>query len=257
VAGYWFNPGQAATLLGGVHWHEPVMPSHDAMSPDDGTRMGNARARPKRERILSPVERLSEIVFGLIMTLSITGSLSVAESGKSNVRTMLIGAIGCNMAWGIIDALMYLVAVLTERHRSLALFHAVRGEKDAECAHRMIADRFPPLIAAFIRRPELEHLRRQFAEMTIPTARLTRRDLLGALGVFLLVFLSTLPVVLPFLLPVEPLWALRLSNVVAVAMLFVLGYQLGKYVSRWPIVIGGSAVALGAALVGLTIVLGG
>jgi hypothetical protein len=181
------------------------------MSRDDGTKTGSALVRRKQERVLSPVERLSEVVFGLIMTLSVTGSLSVAESGKSDVRTMFIGALGCNTAWGIVDALMYLVVVLAERYRSLALFHAVRGEKDTECAHRMIADRLPPLIAASIRTSELEQLRRQFAETTIiPTAGLTRRHLLGAIGVFLLVFLTTLPVVLPFLLPVGPLRALRL-----------------------------------------------
>jgi len=224
----------------------------------DNVEARTAPVRPVQARVLSPVERLSEIVFGLIMTLSITGTLSVAESGKSEVRTMLIAALGCNIAWGIVDALMYLVAVLTERYRGLALFHAVRAERDLACAHRMIADRLPPLIAASIRTPELESLRRHFAEMTtIPTARLTRRDLLGALGVFLLVSLTTLPVVLPFLLPVQPLWALRLSNAVALTMLFALGFRLGKYVSRWPIVIGACAVAVGAALVGLTIALGG
>jgi hypothetical protein len=62
---------------------------------------------------------------------------------------------------------------------------------------------------------------------------------------------------LAFLLPVEPLRALRLSNLVAVAMLLGFGYQLGKYVSRWAIVIGASAVEIGAALVGLAIALRG
>jgi VIT1/CCC1 family predicted Fe2+/Mn2+ transporter len=211
-----------------------------------------------QERILSPIERLSEVVFGLIMTLSITGAISVAEYGKSDVRTMLIGALGCNAAWGLVDALMYLVVVVTERYRALTLLHAVRAEKETDLAHRMITDRLPPLIAASIQPTALEQLRQHFAQMTaIPTAGLTRRDLLGALGVFLLVFLTTIPVVLPFLLPVEPLRALRLSNAVAVAMLFALGYRLGKYVSRQPIVVGLSAVVIGAALVVITIALGG
>jgi VIT1/CCC1 family predicted Fe2+/Mn2+ transporter len=171
---------------------------------------------------------------------------------------MLIGALGCNAAWGLVDALMYLVAVVTERYRALALLHAVRAERDSDIAHQMIAGRLPPLIAGSIQPAALEQLRRHFAEMTaLPTAGLTRRDLLGALGVFLLVFLTTIPVVLPFLLPVEPLRALRLSNAVAVAMLFVLGYRLGKYISRQPIVVGLSAVLVGAALVAITIALGG
>jgi VIT1/CCC1 family predicted Fe2+/Mn2+ transporter len=228
------------------------------MSLDDGTRARTGLGRPKRERVIGPAERLSEVVFGLIMALSITGSLSVAESGKSDVRAMLIGAIGCNTAWGIVDALMYLVAVLAERYRALALLRALRGETDAESAHRMIAARLPPLIATSIRTPELEYLRQHLSQRTkLPTAGLTRRDLLGAFGVFLLVFLSTLPVALPFLLPVEPLRALRISNAVAVLMLFAVGYQLGKYVSRWPIAVGGTAVVIGALLVALTIALGG
>ena len=33
-------------------------------------------------RVLDPLERFSEIVFGLIMVLSITDSMSVAGSGK-------------------------------------------------------------------------------------------------------------------------------------------------------------------------------
>jgi hypothetical protein len=43
------------------------------------------------------------------MALSFTGSLSVAESGREEIRTMLVGAIGCNTAWGIVDAVMYLI----------------------------------------------------------------------------------------------------------------------------------------------------
>ena len=181
-------------------------------SDNAGAKPAVAPSRRGQERIVGPIERLSEVVFGLIMTLSITGAISVAEYGKSDVRTMLIGALGCNVAWGLVDALMYLVAVVSERYRALALLQAVRAEKDTDIAHRMIADRLPPLIAASIQPTALEQLRRHFAEMTIPTAGLTRRDLLGALGVFLLVFLTTIPVVLPFLLPLEPLRALRASQ---------------------------------------------
>lgn len=213
---------------------------------------------PRRQPILSPQERQAEIIFGLIMALSITGSLSVAGSGQADVRSMLIGAIGCNTAWGIVDALMYLLTLLVDRYRGLRLFHGVRAEKDPERAHRMIADRLPPLLAEHVSALELAELRRKLAMLTTaPRAGLTGRDLLGALAVFLLVFLSTLPVVVPFLLPLEPLRALRLSNAVAMAMLFVLGYRLGRYVAGPPIFTGIAAVAAGAALVAMTIALGG
>jgi hypothetical protein len=62
------------------------------------------------KRVLEPIDRVSEVLFGLIMVLTFTGSLSVAEAGRSEVRTMLIGALGCNLAWGIIDGVLYLMA---------------------------------------------------------------------------------------------------------------------------------------------------
>lgn len=71
-------------------------------------------AKPFR-RVLEPVERLSEVLFGLIMVLTFTGSLSLAAAGREAARTMLIGALGCNLAWGIIDATMYLMSRLSER----------------------------------------------------------------------------------------------------------------------------------------------
>ena len=52
------------------------------------------------KRVLDPIDRVSEVLFGLIMVLTFTGSLSVAEAGRDDVRAMLIGALGCNLAWG-------------------------------------------------------------------------------------------------------------------------------------------------------------
>jgi hypothetical protein len=66
-------------------------------------------------RVLEPIERISEVLFGLIMVLTITGSISVAEAGRETVRTMLIGALGCNLAWGLIDAVMYLMGALSRQ----------------------------------------------------------------------------------------------------------------------------------------------
>lgn len=210
------------------------------------------------ERVLSPVERLSEILFGLIMALSITGSLSVAGAGRDDVRQMLVAAIGCNAAWGIVDALMYLMTRLIERSRGQALLSAIRRELRPDRACRVIADAFPPLLAAHLRTREIERLRRQLVGMEeLPRAGLTQPDLIGAAGVFVLVFLSTLPVVVPFLLPVAPLLALRISNGVALALLFAAGFRIGRYVSVRPLAMGAATAGLGAALVGIVMALGG
>ena len=73
------------------------------------------------------MERLSEILFGLIMVLTFTCSFSVIRAGHEEVREMLIGALGCNLAWGIIDAVFYLMSRLSEQGQGLAHVCAICG----------------------------------------------------------------------------------------------------------------------------------
>ena len=152
-------------------------------------------------RVLDPADRVFEVLFGLIMVLGFTGSLSVAESGRDDIRTMLLGALGCNLAWGIIDGVMYVMARLGERGRGLVLFRAVRDATDPHVAHHLIREAMPPLMASLLQPAELEALHLRLRQMPEPPghARLSKDDWLGGLSVFLLVFLSTLPVVIPFM----------------------------------------------------------
>ena len=211
------------------------------------------------KRILEPIERISEVLFGIIMVLALTGSLSVAEAGRESVRTMLIAALGCNFAWGIIDAIMYLMACLAEQARKIRTVLAVRNAAGPEAAHRILVQALPLALAPALDKPVLEKMRLHLAALPEPPAhpRLTGRDWLGALGVFLLVFLVTLPVVLPFVFIDAAARALRLSNAIAILMLFVTGCALGRCAGYHPWRMGIGMVLLGAALVGLTIALGG
>jgi VIT1/CCC1 family predicted Fe2+/Mn2+ transporter len=86
---------------------------------------------------------------------------------------------------------------------------------------------------------------------------LDKSDWLGAIGVFLFVFLSTFPVVIPFIFMHNAGLALRFSDGIAILMLFLTGYAYGKCVERQPWLMGISMVVLGSVLVGLTIALGG
>jgi len=211
------------------------------------------------KRVLDPIDRVSEVLFGLIMVLSFTGSLSVAEAGRDDVRAMLVGALGCNLAWGIIDAILYLMGCLAEKGRGLATFRAVREATDPQQARRLIAEALPPMVAALLQPPELEAMRLRLTQLPEPPARvrLGKDDWLGAVGVFLLVFLSTFPVAIPFMLMPSAVPALRVSNAVAVVLLFLTGYAFGRLTGRRPVWVGCSMVVLGAALVGLTMALGG
>ena len=100
------------------------------------------------DRVLEPGERISEILFGLIMALTVTGTTSVVTADRFQIRTMLIAALGCNVAWGIIDAGMYLMARLIERGSNALLLREIREAPDNQTAHRVIADALPPLLAA-------------------------------------------------------------------------------------------------------------
>jgi hypothetical protein len=210
-------------------------------------------------RVLEPHERLAEVLFGLIMVLTFTGSLSVAESGREDVRTMLIGALGCNLAWGIIDAVLYLMNCLAEKGRSLKAFRAVRQAADPQKAQRIIAESLPSAVASVLQPAEFESIRERLKQLPEPPAhtRLRWDDWRGALGVFILVFLSTFPVVIPFIFLPKTAPALRISNGIAIAMLFLVGCSYGRCFGRRPLAWGISMVLLGAVLVALTMALGG
>jgi VIT1/CCC1 family predicted Fe2+/Mn2+ transporter len=199
------------------------------------------------------------VLFGLIMVLTFTGSLSVAEADRAEVRTMLIGALGCNLAWGIIDAVLYLMGCLAEKGSNLATLRAVRQATEAQKAQRLIADSLPPAIASILQPEELETMRQRLKDLPeLPErARLAKEDRLGALAVFLWVFLTTFPVAVPFIFLRDAALAMRVSNAIAMVMLFFAGVAYARCVGRSPWVVGLSMVGLGGVLVALTMALGG
>jgi len=139
------------------------------------------------------------------------------------------------------------------------LLYAVRKAPDVEAARRVIADALPPLVSAVLTSDKLELMRHQIHQMPEPPVRtkLTMRDGTGAIGVFLLVFLSTFPVAVPFILISDARLALRVSNTVAIVMLFLCGYAFGQRAGIRPWAMGLTMVAIGIGLVSITIRLGG
>jgi len=212
----------------------------------------------RRNPVLDPIERVSEVMFGLIMALTFTGSLSVASDGREEIRTMMLAALGCNLAWGLVDAVMYLVGTLTERARNLTLVRQVR-DLAPQAAHAVIADALPGRLGEVIGPEGLEEMRRRLVAVSeVPArARLGWDDFVGAFGVFLIVVLATFPLVIPFMIFSEITLAMRVSNGVALAMLFVAGWALGRHSGVAPWRTGFTMIAVGAFLVGATMALGG
>ena len=218
----------------------------------------SAGARASQATALSPFDRVSGVVFGLIMALTFTGTLSVATADRNEVRIMLIGALGCNIAWGLVDAVMYLLAVVSERGRNLTIMKQVRSRSNPASARALILDAMPPVIASSMEAAEVDMIRHRLERLPVPSgAGLTVGDFRGALGVFLLVFLATLPVALPFAFIDSAHRALRVSNGIALLMLFGGGYYLGRHAGKHPWWTGLVMLTVGAGLALATIALGG
>ena len=205
------------------------------------------------------MERISETLFGLIMALTFICSLGIATGSNINLQTMLIGALGCNLAWGIVDGGLYLLGRINSRGGKVRILHAVRQAQDSETARSVIADALPPELAAFLPAQQLEAMRQKLQQLPAPSRRvsLTTRDWTGALGLCLLSFVSTFPVVIPFIFLSDARMALRVSYAVAILMLFCCGYVFGIQSGLRPWAAGLAMVVLGGALVGVAVVLGG
>jgi len=211
-----------------------------------------------RKRLLDPIERSSEVLFGLIMVLTFTGSFRAAGADHDSVGRMLAAALGCNMAWGVIDAVMYLLAALSQRGHNLTLLREVQAAQPAR-GRRLIGDAMSDDVAAVLTDADFESIRTRLLQVHKPRAhaRLHPSDYQAAFGVFLLVFCSTFPVVLPFLFVKQPERALRISNLIAIIMLFFTGVAYGKFAGENPWRVGVIMVLIGIGMVSLTIVLGG
>ncbi|HEY8243387.1 MAG: hypothetical protein ACHQJ7_01780 [Vicinamibacteria bacterium] len=211
-----------------------------------------------RESVLDPVERVSEMLFGLFMALTFVGAISVAESGRAEVRDLLVAAIGCNIAWGLVDGVMYLVRTITDRGRGLTLVRAVRAAADAASGRAVIKGALTRG-AEFMTDTEIEAMRGRIVALpTVPERpRLEKDDLLAALGVLLIVIFSTFPVVLPFLIFDDIAWAKGVSRAVALAMLFLGGLALGRHAGYGSWKVGLMMVGVGSVVVAAVMALGG
>jgi VIT1/CCC1 family predicted Fe2+/Mn2+ transporter len=206
------------------------------------TRSNDTRRRP----VLEPTDRIAEIVFGLIMATTFTGTLS-ATAGREDIHTMLIGAM------------MYIVTTLTERGRNLRLLQQLRATTQPAVAQRLIGDALPDALTRSLQPAEIDRLWARLQSLPEPPRhpRLGGHDFAAAAAVFLLVVASTFPVVVPFMVFDQVVTATRTSNAIAVLILFLAGHALGRHAGYLPWRTGLAMAAIGVVLVALTIALGG
>lgn len=212
------------------------------------------------QRHLDPDARLGEVLFALVMALGFTGSVRLGLD-EPDSEALFVGILGCNVAWAIVDAAMYLLAELFERGRTARLARQVRAARSPEEAHDIVAaevaSRLPIVEGEPEAAPFYEWIAGLVRENTVPTTTVTAADLRGAAAVALLIVLATLPVVVPFLVVTDAALAVRISNGVALALLFLLGMWWGRTVGANPWRIGAGLTGVGVVLVLVTIALGG
>jgi VIT1/CCC1 family predicted Fe2+/Mn2+ transporter len=218
----------------------------------------SARSESVLDAALSPFDRASEIVFGILMAISVTAAFEITIGAELDTRELLVAALGCNLAWGLIDAAMYLLQQQFERHRNHGLMLELRATASEEAFRRRVMEALPPALAPALTPESFARVRQAAQSYTARRPPFWSRQDLAVAGIIcLLVFASTFPLVVPFLLMDDPWTALRASHAVAVAFLFILGWRLGRWSGASPLGSGLVLAAGGTVLAVACVLLGG
>ncbi|HQY71868.1 MAG TPA: VIT1/CCC1 transporter family protein [Pseudomonadales bacterium] len=219
---------------------------------------------PLATRHLEPGESLSELLFGLIMTLTFTlGAGLMVQEGPDAVSDLLVATIGCNIAWGIIDGVFYINGQVFERARIARLGRMIRAARNEDEAAIVVERELAEIIELTVDAGERGELYRRMARQVRAATSRTRpvtlvpSDFKGALASFWLVFVGSIPAALPFLM-IDDAWiALRVSNAILLGLLFFAGFRWARHTVLPPLRTGLLFLAAGVALVAVAIALGG
>jgi hypothetical protein len=217
------------------------------------------QAAQTRTSVLDVIDRVSEMCFGLYMALTFVGAVSSATAGQDAGQTMMRTALGCNLAWGLVDAIMFLVRTISGRGMRAKLALTVQQAPDSAAGIGVIRDALPPTLNTIVTDGDLDPIRARLVSggSLSEHVGLNLADFLGALRIFCIVVLATFPVALPFIVFSDLHIALVVSRVLTLVMLFGGGMALGHYGGFNPWLAGLGMTALGVALTVAVIALGG
>src|SRR5512135_2215114 len=225
--------------------------------------MAEFRRNSFASRHLDPASHMGEILFGLIMTLTFTlaAGIVIQEEGREGAREMLIGILGCNLAWGIIDGVLYVLGQVFDRGRIRRIGFRVRQSASDDEARRLVAAELDETLEPMTDEPARRNLYDAIVDRVrrVPAAPnpVTRDNVLGALAACWVVFACSIPAVLPFLFLDDPQLALRVSKAILIGLLFVVGWRAALHTLFRPWLAGLGFMLIGVLLVALAIPLGG
>ena len=171
------------------------------------------------------------------------------EAAQHKSALALLAAFGCNLAWEIIDAGLYLMARLGEFARKILIVRRLHRAAAPGEGQRIVADALLPLVVSIMPGATRGYSRRPCC--LAPSPRHPWRggqDWLGALGVFLLVLVSTFPVGMPFMVISDVILAVRISQAIGITMLFFVGYAFARHAGLNEFMLGMAMVVIGVVL---------
>jgi len=211
-------------------------------------------------RHFAPEDRMAEVICGLVMVLSFTAATaSIFENTTSHA--LLFAILGCNISWGIVDGVTYILGNLLNRGARARLILQIKSAPDDPNVSQAIAARIENVIGELLTPQQSEQVQQWIIQgasraQAQPT-HLRKEDLYTALACFAIVFRAAIPVLIPFLLIKDEVVALRVSNGLILAMLFAIGWRWAPFANMNRLATGLGLLSLGVVLVLITVALGG
>jgi len=214
------------------------------------------------DKQITPVGRLQEIIYALIMVITVSSTVSRAvPDTEEGIQTLILAVLGCNIAWGIVDGVMFVLTSLFNRNKSLKMVKDATNAMTGDEALSVIDGEFNPPFEWMLGDDQKKKLNEEILDHVIrlrpPGTGITRDDVTGGMFCFVVTFLTTLPAIMPFYFIGEMEPAIRLSNAIVMTMLFFTGVEYAKYTDKNPLKTAISLTLLGAVVVVITILLGG
>jgi hypothetical protein len=177
------------------------------------------------------------------------------------IGTVLLSALFCCIAWGLVDGIFYAWEAHYELDRKKKLLALVQAPNDPKKAREVVEDHLRDTIVDLMDEKDKEQIY-QIVEKNVSGVDLGRvgikEDIVTILIAFGLVVGSSIIVMIPFLLFSPVMTALRISNVTGIFLLFFMGYwrEEDKRIAK-KLITGGFTALVALIITLVTVILGG
>jgi hypothetical protein len=204
----------------------------------------------------------SEPMFGVIMVVCFTSVLrAFPDAADKIVGTILLSALFCCIAWGLVDGIFYAWEAHYELDKKKKLLAQVQALNDPKDAREIVEDHLGDTIVDLMDEKDKEQIY-QIVEKNVSGINLGRvsmkEDIVTVLIAFGLVVGSSIIVMVPFLLFSPVMTALVISNITGILLLFIMGYwrEEDKRITK-KLITGGLTAFVALIITVVTVALGG